>query len=51
MEQQFHPVVFALIAYGVAAVIAGCGTFIIKAIASFVREKKPADTRDAKPQK
>ena len=51
MEQQFHPVVFALIAYGIAAVIAVCVTFIIKAIAFIVREKKPAEAQDPKPQK
>jgi hypothetical protein len=42
MEQEFHPVIFALIAYGIAAVISVCVTFIVKAIAFFVREKKPA---------
>ena len=51
MDQQFHPVVFALIAYGIAAVIAVFVTFIIKAIAFLVREKKPAEAQNSKPQK
>ncbi|MCJ7604679.1 MAG: hypothetical protein MUO19_01420 [Dehalococcoidales bacterium] len=48
-NQTFHPVVFALITYGIAAVIAVCVTFIVKAIAFFVREKKPAAAKDAEP--
>jgi hypothetical protein len=39
---EFHPWVFALIAYGVAAVIAVCVTFIVKVIALIVQRKKVA---------
>ena len=41
---EFHPVVFALIAYALAAVIAVCVAVIVKIIAAVVqREKAPAD--------
>jgi hypothetical protein len=41
---ELHPVVFALLAYAIAAVIAVCVAFIVKIIAAFVQRKKaPAD--------
>ena len=41
---ELHPVLFALLAYAVAAVIAVCVAFIVKIIAAIVqREKTPAD--------
>ena len=46
-NHAFHPIIFALLAYGIAAVIAVMVTFIVKAIAFFVREKKPADEKAA----
>ncbi len=46
MEEQFHPVVFALISYGIAPIIAVIVTFLIKAMAALVREKKPAELRN-----
>jgi hypothetical protein len=39
---EFHPWVFALIAYGLAAVIAMCMAFIVKIIAAIVQRKKAA---------
>jgi len=39
---KFHPVIFALIAYGITAIIAVCVTFIVKAIVFFTRDKPPA---------
>jgi hypothetical protein len=39
-NHSFSPIVFALIAYGIAAFIAVVVTFIVRAIAFFVREKK-----------
>jgi uncharacterized membrane protein len=48
---SFSPIVFALISYGIAAVIAVAVTFIVRAIAFFVREKKPrAEEAAAKPK-
>lgn len=47
---EFHPVVFALIAYGVAAVIAVCVAFIVKVIAFIVQRKKGAADEGAKPE-
>jgi len=41
-SNSFSPIVFALISYGIAMLIAVLVTFIVKAIAFFVREKKPA---------
>ena len=46
-DHSFSPIVFALISYGIAAVIAVLVTFIVKAIAFFTREKKPANTDQA----
>jgi hypothetical protein len=41
---QLHPVLFALLAYALAAVIAACVAFIVKIIAAIVQRKKaPAD--------
>ena len=37
---ELHPVVFALLAYGIAAVIAVCVAFIVKVIAFIVQGKK-----------
>jgi hypothetical protein len=39
---QLHPVLFALLAYAVAAVIAVCVAFIVKIIAAIVQRKKAA---------
>ena len=39
---EFHPLVFVLIAYGIAAVIAFCVAFIVKIIAFIVRRKEVA---------
>jgi hypothetical protein len=47
---EFHPLVFALIAYGVAAVIAACVAFIVKAIALIVQGKKGAADGGAQPE-
>jgi uncharacterized membrane protein len=46
-DHSFSPIIFALIAYGIAAIIAVLVTFIIKAIAFFIREKKPAKAEEA----
>ena len=46
-EHSFSPIIFALISYGIAAIIAVLVTFIVKAIAFFIREKKPAKTEKA----
>ena len=37
---EFHPLVFVLIAYGIAAVIAVCVAFTVKIIAFIVRDLK-----------
>ena len=37
---ELHPIVFALLAYGIAAVIAVCVAFIVKVIAFIVQRKK-----------
>ncbi|MCK4863550.1 MAG: hypothetical protein KAS25_04590 [Dehalococcoidales bacterium] len=47
---EFHPWIFALITYGVAAVIAVCVAFIIKVIALIVQRKKVAADEGAKPE-
>jgi len=47
---EFHPVVFALIAYGIAAVIAVCVAFIVKIIAFFVHRKGGDTAEAAKPE-
>ncbi len=47
---EFHPVVFALITYGVAAIIAVCVALIVKAIAFFVQRKKSAAEEGAGPE-
>lgn len=47
---EFHPVVFALIAYGIAAVIAVCVAFIVKVIAFFVQRKGGDTAEAAKPE-
>ena len=47
---EFHPLVFALIAYGVAAVIAACVAFIVKVIALLVQRKKGTADEGAKPE-
>jgi len=47
---ELHPWLFVLMAYGIAAVIAVCVTFIIKIISFLVQRKnKPAD-EVAKPE-
>jgi tryptophan-rich sensory protein len=48
---SYSPIVFALISYGIAALIAVMVTFIVRLIAFLVREKKPqADEAAAKPK-
>ena len=47
---EFHPIVFALIAYGLAAVIAVCVALVIKAIALIVQGKKGAADEGAQPE-
>jgi hypothetical protein len=39
---KLHPLLFALLTYAIAAVIALCVAFIIKVIAFFVQRKKGA---------
>ena len=39
---ELHPLVFALLAYGIAAVIAVCVAFIVKIISYSVQRKKGA---------
>ena len=39
---ELHPFVFALLAYGIAAVIAVCVAFIVKIISYTVQRKKGA---------
>lgn len=46
-DHTFSPIVFALISYGIAAVIAVVVTFIVKMIAFFVREKRTAPPEEA----
>jgi len=46
---EFHPIVFALIAYGVAAVIAACVALIVRVIATIVQRKKPPADEGAPP--
>ena len=47
---EFHPWIFALITYGVTAVIAVCVAFIIKIIALIVQRKKGVINEDARPE-
>jgi len=47
---EFHPVIFALITYGVAAVIAVCVAFIVKIIALIVHRKNSAGEEGAGPE-
>jgi len=47
---EFHPIIFALITYGVAAVIAVCVAFIVKIIARIVRGKNGAGEEGARPE-
>jgi uncharacterized membrane protein len=46
---ELHPFVFALLAYGIAAVIAVCVAFIVRIISYYVQRKKaaPAETPEA----
>jgi hypothetical protein len=46
---EFHPVVFALITYGLAAVIATCVALIVKVIAAFVQRKKASGDEGTPP--
>jgi hypothetical protein len=46
-DHTFSPIVFALFSYGIAAIIAVIVTFIVKAIAFFIREKKPPKAEEA----
>jgi hypothetical protein len=46
----FHPVIFALIAYGITAVIAVCVTLIVRVIALAVRPKQKPPAAAAKPE-
>jgi len=47
---EFNPWIFALITYGLAAVIAVCVTFIVKVIALIVQRKKIAADEGAGPE-
>jgi len=47
---EFHPLVFVLIAYGIAAVIAVCVAFIVKIIAFIVRRKEVATDKGSEPE-
>jgi hypothetical protein len=47
---KFHPIVFALIAYGIAVVIALCVAAIVKIIAFFVQRKREGEAEGAKPE-
>jgi hypothetical protein len=47
---EFHPLVFVLIAYGIAAVIAVCVAFIVKIIALIVRRKEVAVDKGSEPE-
>jgi len=47
---EFHPIIFALITYGVAAVIAVCVAFIVKIIAAIVNRKNDVGEEGAKPE-
>ncbi len=46
---EFHPVIFALITYGVAAVIAVLVALIVRVIAALVQRKKPPAKESAPP--
>jgi cbb3-type cytochrome oxidase cytochrome c subunit len=47
---KFHPIVFALIAYGITVVIAVCVAAIVKVIAFFVQRKKESTVEGARPE-
>jgi hypothetical protein len=47
---KFHPIIFALIAYGITAVVAVCVTFIVRVIALAVRPKQSPPAAGAKPE-
>lgn len=47
---EFHPIVFALITYGMAAVIATLVALIVKVIAGLVQRKKPPAEDSAAPK-
>jgi hypothetical protein len=47
---KFHPIVFALIAYGITAVIAVCVAAIVKVVAFFVQRKKEGAVESAGPE-
>jgi hypothetical protein len=47
---KFHPIVFALIAYGITAVISVCVAAIVKVIAFFVQRKKEGAPEGAGPK-
>lgn len=47
---SFHPVIFALIAYGITIIIAACVTLIVRVIALAVRPKQSAPAAGAKPE-
>jgi uncharacterized membrane protein len=47
---KFHPVIFVLIAYGIAAIIAVCVYCIVKVIALIVRRKESAAAPSAGPE-
>jgi hypothetical protein len=47
---KFHPIVFALIAYGLTIVIAACVAAIVKIIAFFVQRKKEGTVESARPE-
>ena len=47
---EFHPWIFVLITYGVAAVIAVCVAFIVKIIAAIVQRKKVTADEGSSPE-
>ena len=47
---ELHPFVFALLAYGIAAVIAVCVAFIVKVISFSVQRKKGAAEETVPPE-
>jgi hypothetical protein len=44
---ELHPLLFVLLAYGIAAVIALCVTFIVKVISFTVQRKRVAGDKSA----
>jgi hypothetical protein len=47
---KLHPILFALLAYGISAVIALCVAFIVRIISLTVQRKKVTEDKGAKPE-